>query len=105
LTVGEVHPASNPPLSIEDASVIAHELQGQADHLLRKHPGAGVVIERWYPEAEIIPGERARVVFWTLAASEHHQVIEQYSLTGSSSQLSLAATIWSLNTLRRLLAL
>ncbi len=103
LALGEVHPASNPPLSIEDATVIRHELESQADHLLRKHPGEGVVIERWYPDGESASGEREKVIFWTLAASEHHRLIERYTLTGSKAQLPLAATAWSLNTLRRLL--
>lgn len=105
LVMGEIHPASNPPLSIEDATVIRHELESQADHLLRKHPGEGVVIERWYPASEGDSGERQKVVFWTLAASEHDRLIERYTLTGSSAQIPLAATAWSLNTLRRLLQL
>lgn len=103
LASGEVHPASNPPLSIEDAAVIEHELQSQADHLLRKHPGESVIIERWYPEGEPVPGEREKVTFWTLAASEQQRLIERYTLTGSRAQLQLSATAWSLNTLRRLL--
>lgn len=105
LATGEIHPSSAPPLSIEDASVIEQELQSQADHWLRKHPGEGVIIERWYPDAGSVQGEREKVIFWTLAALEHHRLIERYTLTASKSQLALAATIWSLNTLRRVLAL
>lgn len=105
LAVGEIHPSSTPPLAIEDASVIEHELQSQADHWLRKHPGEGVIIERWYPEPESVPGERDKVTFWTLAAVGQHRLIERHTLTGSKAQLTLAATTWSLNALRRLLAL
>ncbi|MEY4684655.1 MAG: hypothetical protein RLZ25_1114 [Pseudomonadota bacterium] len=105
LAVGEVHPASNPPLSIENATVIAQELQGQADHLLHKHPGHNVIIERWYPEGGSPLGEREKVCLWILAATEHHRLIERYTLIGSREQLSLSATAWSLNTLRRLIAL
>jgi len=105
LAMGEIHPASTPPLSIEDSTVIRHELESQADHLLRKHPGEGVVIERWYPDGESIAGERPRVTLWTLAALEHQRHIERYTLTGSKEQLPLAATAWSLNNLRRLLEL
>lgn len=105
LALGEIHPGSNPPLSIEDASVIEHELQSQADHLLRKHPGEGIVIERWYPDGESTPGERQKVILWTLAASEHQSLIQSHTLNGSQEQLALAATTWSLNALRRLLAL
>ncbi|MEY2696753.1 MAG: hypothetical protein RL333_891 [Pseudomonadota bacterium] len=104
LAFGEIHPACNPPLAIEDAAVIEHELQSQADHLLRKHPGESVIIERWYPEnGSSLPGEREKVVFWTLAASEHHRLLERQTLTGTKPQLAQTATIWSLNTVRRLL--
>jgi hypothetical protein len=104
LAMGEIHPGSEPPLSIEDEAVIRHELESQADHLLRKHPGEGIVIERWYPDGECVPGERQKVIFWTLAASEKHRLVERFTLTGSQAQLSLAATAWSLNTLRKVFA-
>ncbi len=102
LSHAEIHPEEKIPLSIEDETVIAHELQGQAEHLFRKGSFDAALIQRWYPLQGNDSSFQQSVMLWTLAATERSSQITHRRINGNSERLQEAATIWGLDGLRLL---
>jgi hypothetical protein len=102
LSHSEVHPEGKTPLAIEDVTVIAHELQAQAEHMFRKGSFDAALIQRWYPLEGNDSSFQQSVMLWTLAATDRSSRITHRRINGNLERLQEAATIWGLDGLRLL---